>query len=209
MIYLAERLRALRLARGYTQEEVASALHVTAQSVSKWERGETTPDIALLPALANLFETSIDTLMGMDLISDDRRRREVFTEAHDLLRAGDYAAACALLERQLRTFPNDASLMSELAFGMSFIDGRLPEAIALCEDVLERGAPIKVQHTVRAALCLMHAKAGDTERADALAGFLPHARESREEVRAVLRGDPSQEALDAYLRYLVLGEREA
>ena len=51
MIYLSEQLRALRRARDLTQEEVASALHVSPQSVSKWERGESYPDIELLPAL--------------------------------------------------------------------------------------------------------------------------------------------------------------
>ena len=77
MIYLSEQLRALRRARDLTQEEVASALHVSPQSVSKWERGESYPDIELLPALANFYETSVDALIGMDrvrsdLMTDDR-----------------------------------------------------------------------------------------------------------------------------------------
>ena len=66
MLYLAENLRSLRLGKGMTQEELAEALHVTSQSVSKWERGETYPDITLLPGLANLFGTSLDALVGMD-----------------------------------------------------------------------------------------------------------------------------------------------
>ncbi|GHU75118.1 hypothetical protein AGMMS49992_18420 [Clostridia bacterium] len=56
MLYLAENIKALRKAKDLTQEEVADILGVTAQSVSKWERGETYPDIQLLPALANFYQ---------------------------------------------------------------------------------------------------------------------------------------------------------
>jgi len=43
-----------------TQEDVSEILGVSPQSVSKWERGDTYPDITLLPSLANLYNTSID-----------------------------------------------------------------------------------------------------------------------------------------------------
>ena len=64
MIYIAENLRSLRKGMELTQEEIAEILCVSPQSVSKWERGDTFPDITLLPALANLFKTSIDALIG-------------------------------------------------------------------------------------------------------------------------------------------------
>ena len=49
---------------GFTQEYIAKALHLSAQAISKWERGETMPDILLLPALADLLQTSTDELLG-------------------------------------------------------------------------------------------------------------------------------------------------
>ena len=54
MLYIAENLRKLRKEKNLTQEVVAEMLGVSAQSVNKWERGDTLPDITLLPALANL-----------------------------------------------------------------------------------------------------------------------------------------------------------
>ena len=125
MIYLSEQLKSCRKSHDYTQDDVAAALHVSAQSVSKWERGETYPDIELLPALANLFETSIDTLMGMDRIYADQQRGIAFSKAHAHFRTGDYSSACDVLQKQLDIFPNDMSLMSELAFCMSFDDNLL------------------------------------------------------------------------------------
>ena len=53
MMRIGDNIRRLRRERGLTQETLAEFLGVTFQSVSKWERGESCPDIAMLPA--NLF----------------------------------------------------------------------------------------------------------------------------------------------------------
>ena len=54
----------LRKEAGYSQNEVADKLHVTRQAVSRWERGETVPEIETLQALSRLFDVSINTLLG-------------------------------------------------------------------------------------------------------------------------------------------------
>lgn len=59
-----EQIAFLRKQKGLTQEEIAQALGVSNQSVSKWESAQCCPDIQLLPDLAKLFEVSIDELMG-------------------------------------------------------------------------------------------------------------------------------------------------
>ena len=59
-----EQIAFLRKQKGLTQEELAGALGVTNQAVSKWESGQCCPDIQLLPALAGLFEISVDELLG-------------------------------------------------------------------------------------------------------------------------------------------------
>ena len=67
---LSENIRAYRLKRGYTQEQLANLLGVSPQAVSRWETSDTMPDTALLPAIANTLETSIDALFGV--VSNDR-----------------------------------------------------------------------------------------------------------------------------------------
>lgn len=57
------RIAALRRGKGLTQEQLGDRLGVTFQAVSKWERGETLPDTALLPDLAAVLETSVDCLL--------------------------------------------------------------------------------------------------------------------------------------------------
>ena len=58
----AANLKRFRLAKSYTQEQVADKLGVTAQSVSRWECGTTLPDIMLLPAIAELYSVTVDDL---------------------------------------------------------------------------------------------------------------------------------------------------
>ena len=60
-----EILAGMRSERGMTQEEVAAALSVSNKTVSKWERGDSSPDLASLVRLAELFEVTTDTLLGV------------------------------------------------------------------------------------------------------------------------------------------------
>ena len=55
-------IKKLRAEKGVTQEQLAERLSVTPQSVSKWENNVTSPDLYLLPAIADYFEIGIDEL---------------------------------------------------------------------------------------------------------------------------------------------------
>ena len=59
---LAKNLRRLRQSKQLTQEQVATALGVSAQSISRWECGTTLPDVTMLPGIAKLFCVTIDDL---------------------------------------------------------------------------------------------------------------------------------------------------
>lgn len=63
-IFFGQRIAALRKARGMTQEMLAQKLGITNQAVSKWEGDQCCPDIMQLPALADVFEISLDALFG-------------------------------------------------------------------------------------------------------------------------------------------------
>ena len=62
---MGKEIRRLRTDRGLTQEALAAALNVTAQTVSKWECGNSVPDVQLLPEIAVFFGVSIDQLFAM------------------------------------------------------------------------------------------------------------------------------------------------
>lgn len=57
------KLYELRKQKGFSQEELAHRLNVSRQTVSKWEVGESTPDMEKLVAISDLFEVSLDELI--------------------------------------------------------------------------------------------------------------------------------------------------
>ena len=62
---LGENLRKFRKNQGLTQGELAQQLFVTTQAVSKWERGESEPDISHICDLARILKVSVDALLGV------------------------------------------------------------------------------------------------------------------------------------------------
>jgi transcriptional regulator with XRE-family HTH domain len=60
---LGKRIAALRREKNLKQDDVAQALSVSPQAVSKWENDQTCPDISLLPQLAKLLGVSVDELL--------------------------------------------------------------------------------------------------------------------------------------------------
>ena len=72
-----ENLKALRKARGMTQEELAARLHVVRQTVSKWEKGLSVPDAELLIRLAEVLDTTVGQLLGADIPEDGESRNDL------------------------------------------------------------------------------------------------------------------------------------
>ena len=71
---IGNQIKSLRLSRGITQENMAQHLGITAQAVSKWERGVAAPDIEMLPSISAYFGVSIDELFAL---SDETRMERI------------------------------------------------------------------------------------------------------------------------------------
>ena len=81
-IYFGENLKRLRLEKNLTQEKLADFLGVSFQSISKWERGDTYPDITMLPEIASFFKVSIDELLGVNKAQEEEEITRLLEE-HD------------------------------------------------------------------------------------------------------------------------------
>lgn len=105
---MGKEIRRLRNDRGLTQEALAAALNVSAQTVSKWECGNSVPDVQLLPEIAVYFGVSIDQLFAMspeqqmERIENRIYARGLFDEAEE-----------RQLEAQLRAFGEDPKLKGQ------------------------------------------------------------------------------------------------
>ena len=61
---LEDKLLSLRKQQGLTQLELAEALHISRQAISKWETGEAEPSLENLKSLSQIYHISLDELLG-------------------------------------------------------------------------------------------------------------------------------------------------
>lgn len=205
MLYLPENLKKYRILKDLTQEDVAEYLGITAQSVSKWERGESYPDITFLPALANIFETSVDLLIGMDTIRAEETRYNIHKKAVGYQRSGDYDMAEKTYRDALLIYPNKPGIILGLASTLA-LKGNTDEAIELMERDLPLSINEKQKSTMRATLCFLYLKAGREDKANKLASELPHARESREVIQPLIEQGLSNSEIDENIKNILLGD---
>jgi len=66
-----ENLKALRKQKGFSQEELATRLHVVRQTISKWEKNLSVPDADTLIRLAEILEVSVSELLGAKIENEN------------------------------------------------------------------------------------------------------------------------------------------
>lgn len=72
---LAKNLKEVRRSKGYSQDEVASRINITRQSLSKWENGHAYPDILNLKLLCELYGVSIDEMVADDFHIEEKKEK--------------------------------------------------------------------------------------------------------------------------------------
>ena len=107
-IRLAENIRALRRQHRFTQEQLAESLGVTPGAVYKWEAGLSQPELAIIVELADLFDTSVDVLLGYE-VKDNRR--QTTAERLQRYRTEKDRAGLAEAEKALQKYPNDFEIV--------------------------------------------------------------------------------------------------
>lgn len=112
---LGEKIKELRKRDGRKQEELANALGVTAQAISRWEANGGYPDIQMIPAIANYFHITIDELFGYHN-DRDKKIAEYRDEAIRLIHEEESSdKVISLLRSALLEFPAEETLQTVLA----------------------------------------------------------------------------------------------
>ena len=139
------RIKSLRRKMNLTQEELAERLNVSFQTVSKWERNASLPDITMLPILANFFDVTTDELLGVDLAKKDQKIDEILAE---FLRLNtDYDSRTEeFIINAYKTYPNDYRIMDRYMWYMAgdYADNdpkkllaRKEEFLSICDRILD------------------------------------------------------------------------
>ena len=211
---LGNNIRQLRRRDKRTQEQLAEALGVTSQAVSRWESGGSYPDMNLIPSIANYFGVSIDELFGY---TNDRTKRigELVTKIYDMKRQNNgvdnnISECIAFARNALVEFPGNEKLMLALASvlntagyvrygechlideeGYGIYDTEKHktyeewlEAIPLYEKVLQTLPLGELRDRATEELAQLYLNLGDYEKGMALAKQAPDMWNSREFLRA-------------------------
>lgn len=93
-----------RREKGLTQEELAAYLGVTKASVSKWETGQSYPDILLLPELATYFDISVDELLGYSPQLCSKDIRKYYKQFSEYMNKNRYEEIKPVIDNALRKY---------------------------------------------------------------------------------------------------------
>ena len=131
-------IKELRQKKKMSQEELAEYLGVSAQAVSRWETSVSYPDITLLPLIANVFNVTVDYLLGTDKFKNDKLIEEVKKEYHKYQCKGDNVGAHKYMKQIYEKYPNVENLQLMYADSCSAAHNEDKSIIDEGIEVLER-----------------------------------------------------------------------
>ncbi len=187
-LQLSENIRRLRQEKNLSQEQLAQRLQVSFQTVSKWERAETYPDIMMLPRIAGFFRVTVDGLLGVNAwqeAEDVNAIIEKCKEADCHYRFDDIAPLC---EEGLSRYPGNLQLRAWLAYVTQNTDPA--RSCALCAEILSESTDTGLRSWMERTRCHALYQMGETEKAIDAAAALPNYYDTREDVlRNLLTGE--------------------
>lgn len=144
---IAENIKNLRKQKGFTQEQLAEALGVTAGAVYKWEAALSTPDILLIMELADFFEVSLDSLLGFEMRSGNVDA--VKDRILELRRRKKFEEAVSECEKALRKYPNNFDIVyqSAVVFELKGVEERDKKSTLRGIELYEKAMVLLPQNT--------------------------------------------------------------
>ena len=209
-LQIGEKIKTLRKNAGNTQEELANALGITCQAVSRWELSAAYPDMELIPAIANYFGISIDELFGYEC-ERSKKVDEIIArvDKFNIKARGDdeWVEECLSILRQgIAEFPQNEKLLITLAETLSEAGWRKygetlyyddegyichdynrhknnvywTEAVKICENLINNNCDNGIFMRASRILVLLYCNIGEHKKAVSFAERMPSLVHSRE-----------------------------
>ena len=112
---IGKKILMLRKEKNITQEELALKVGVSAGAVSKWENGNSMPDISLLAPIARALDTTIDNLFSFERDISKETVKKIKDELTIIFMQNGYEAGETECEKYLNKYPNNVFLKLTLA----------------------------------------------------------------------------------------------
>jgi transcriptional regulator with XRE-family HTH domain len=178
-IAIGEKIKSYRKKREITQEQLADYLNISFQSVSKWECGESYPDITMLPKIAMFFGVATDELLCIDKLKEQEKIKEYTNRYYDALAVGHVKEAISAMREANAKYPGNYRVMCKLAYAMN-MDAYLPindaeyrqsahsEIISIGEKILAECKDNETRTSIIEVMCHVYSITNEKEKAKKL-----------------------------------------
>lgn len=190
---LGEKIKSLRKEKNISQEVFANYLGMSFQAVSKWETGNTMPDVTMIPAIASFFGVSTDELFDFNLFETEKQVTEICDEAFRY-RSSDPTKAEEILRGGLQRFPGNDRLLNNLLYTLD-MQSRTDEVINLCRALIESTRDDAIKYDACRILSECYKESGQTGQILPTLDKIPEIYFTKLElIASLLEGDASYEA---------------
>jgi Predicted transcriptional regulators len=192
---IGDKIRELRRARGITQEQLADAVGISFQAVSKWETGIALPDITLVPALAGYFGVTTDELFDFKLREQSLQIEKICSEAFRY-RESEPARSREILHSGLERYPDNEVLLNNLLYVTDYSHD--PDAtIALAGKLIAQTRQDDIKYDALRFLAYAYSAKGDAASAKAAIEQIPELYFTKlSEAAFVLTGQAKYDAAE-------------
>ncbi|MBR5460083.1 MAG: helix-turn-helix transcriptional regulator [Clostridia bacterium] len=193
MIRLGEKIKSLRKQKNISQEVFASYLGVSFQAVSKWENGNTMPDVTMIPAIASFFGVSTDELFDFNLFETQKQVEAICHNAYKY-RCTDREKSERILRDGLQRFPGNDVILNNLLYTLDY-KTRADEVITLCKTLIESTKDDSVKYDACRILASCYKENGQSDLIRPTLELIPEIYFTKLKLMAsLLDGEDSYEA---------------
>lgn len=183
-IKLGEKIRALRKSRNISQEVLAQYLGVSFQAVSKWENGDTMPDVAMIPAIAIFFEVSTDELFDYNRLETEQKVQQACWDIAEY-RYTEPEKAEEDLRKLLKQYPGNEIILNNLIYSLQ-INKKYTEVIDTCKALIESAKEHDTRYDAARILAETYKELGEYTLCKAAIDLIPEFFFSHREEKALL-----------------------
>ena len=166
---------------GLTQENIAEYLGVSIPAVSKWENGTTYPDITLLPGLARLLKTDLNTLMSFNEEMSEVEIKNVVMKVQSIIQEDGFEDGFQFALDQVRAFPTCENLIYSLgvflqpSLGLQSVEhqSKYREELAKLYFRIRNSENIEIKKEAISFLFYLHCEKEEYEKAATLLNDYP------------------------------------
>ncbi|MBQ8719268.1 MAG: helix-turn-helix transcriptional regulator [Clostridia bacterium] len=190
---IGENIKKLRRERKITQEALALHLGLSCQAVSKWERGDSLPDISMIVPMANFFRVSADEILGVTVARRESDIEGYLKEYTALDATDDVAAKYALVKKAYTEYPDDFRIIKlyteYLCADPAVEDGFAAHKLELqraCRHILEECGIESIRYYAMDLLSQLHYLDNEDEQAVAVLSGFPSAFQTKHQMISML-----------------------